>query len=92
MDGGMISEGETYDLSITAKNMHGEGISTVNNTVVFVRNAKTRIGKTYKARITKVHRTFAYAELEGADAKAEVDSKYFIHNGSLIIPQQLNQQ
>ena len=84
MEGG-ISEGETLELSITAKNMHGEGISTVNNTVVFVRNAKTRIGKTYSVKITKVHRTFAYAELVGEDARADTDSKYFIHNGSLII-------
>ena len=77
---GGLTEGEICDLSIKAKNLHGEGIGTVNNNIIFVRNAKTRIGKTYKVRIKKLYRTFAYAEL------AE-DSKYFIGNGSLIITQ-----
>jgi len=80
--GGMVDgilEGETYELGIKAKNMRGEGIGMVNNIVVFVKNAKTRIGKVYKVRITKAYRTFAYAEPLGDN------SKYFIGNGSLII-------
>ncbi|MGA3020579.1 MAG: TRAM domain-containing protein [Candidatus Micrarchaeales archaeon] len=76
---GEILEGETYDLNIKAKNMRGEGIGMLNDTVVFVKNAKTRIGKAYKIRITKMHRTFAYAEM------IDENSKYFIGNGSLII-------
>jgi predicted RNA-binding protein with TRAM domain len=76
---GEIAEGELYDLDIKAKNMRGEGIGMLNNTVVFVKNAKTRIGKAYKVKITKVHRTFAYAET------IDENSKYFIGNGSLII-------
>ncbi len=74
-----ILEGEIYDLNIKAKNMRGEGIGMVNDTVVFVKKAKTRIGKIYKVRITKAYRTFAYAE------PSEENSKYFIGNGSLII-------
>jgi predicted RNA-binding protein with TRAM domain len=76
---GEILEGETYDLNIRAKNMRGEGIGMLNDTVVFVKNAKTRIGKAYRIRITKMHRTFAYAEM------IDENSKYFIGNGSLII-------
>jgi predicted RNA-binding protein with TRAM domain len=76
---GELLEGEQYDLDIKAKNPRGEGIGMLNNTVIFVKNAKTRIGKAYRIRITKVHRTFAYAETLGED------SKYFIGNGSLII-------
>lgn len=76
-----LTEGEVCDVSIRAKNMRGEGIGMLGNVVVFVKNAKTRIGKGYKVRITKVHRTFAYAE------PIEAEGKYFIGNGSLIIQQ-----
>ncbi len=78
MEGGNLLEGEMYDLNIKAKNMRGEGIGKVNDTIVFVKNAKTRMGKIYRVKITKVYRTFAYAETSD-------DSKYFIGNGSLII-------
>ncbi len=74
-----LLEGSTYDMDIRAKNQRGEGIGMVNNMVVFVKNAKTRIGRAYKVKITKVHRTFAYAEA------LDDNSKYFIGNGSLII-------
>lgn len=76
---GEIIEGELYDVDIKAKNMRGEGIGRANDTVVFVKNAKTRIGKTYRVRVTKVHRTFADAEI------LDENSKYFIGNGALII-------
>jgi predicted RNA-binding protein with TRAM domain len=73
-----VNEGEMYEVKIAAKNPHGEGIGKVKNLIVFIKNAKTRIGKSYKVKITKVYRTFAYAE--------PVDNnKYFIGNGSLII-------
>lgn len=76
---GEITEGETYDVDIKAKNMRGEGIGRVNDTVVFVKNAKTRIGKAYRVRVTKVHRTFVDAQI------LDENSKYFIGNGALII-------
>jgi predicted RNA-binding protein with TRAM domain len=76
---GELLEGEMYNVDIKAKNMRGEGIGKINDTVVFVKNAKTRIGKEYKVRVTKVHRTFADAEI------LDEDSKYFIGNGALII-------
>ncbi len=72
-------QGETYDIDIRAKNMRGEGIGTVNGTVVFVKNSKTRIGKAYRVKVTDVYRTFVYAEV--MDEKG----KYFIGNGSLIV-------
>ncbi|MGC8676231.1 MAG: TRAM domain-containing protein [Candidatus Micrarchaeia archaeon] len=78
-----LEEGRIYEVSIRAKNMHGEGIGNIDNNVVFVKNAKTRIGKTYKVRIVKVYRTFAYGELE--EEAAQSNSKYFIGNGSLVI-------
>ncbi|MGC8547602.1 MAG: TRAM domain-containing protein [Candidatus Micrarchaeia archaeon] len=76
-----LEEGKVYEISINAKNMHGEGIGKIYDNVVFVKNAKTKVGKTYKVRIVKVYRTFAYAELLD-DAQ---NSKYFIGNGSLVI-------
>jgi predicted RNA-binding protein with TRAM domain len=76
---GELEEGATYDVDIKAKNMRGEGIGRIKDTVVFVKNAKTRIGKAYKIRVTKVHRTFADAEI------LDENSKYFIGNGALII-------
>ena len=51
--------------------------TTAHGTVV----ADAKTGKTHKVRITKLYRTFAYAEL----AESVVGSKYFIGNGSLII-------
>jgi predicted RNA-binding protein with TRAM domain len=76
---GELLQGEMYDIDIRAKNMRGEGIGTVNGMVVFVKNAKTRIGKAYKVKVTDVYRTFAYAEVMGEKGK------YFIGNGSLIV-------
>lgn len=70
--------GATYDLRIAAKDPRGDGIGRINDTVVFVRNTKPRLGKTYRVKITNMHKTFAYAE--------PIDnSKPFIGNGSLIL-------
>ncbi len=70
--------GETYDMRIAAKDPRGEGIGRINDVVVFVKHTKSRLGKTYKVKITKLHDTFAYAE--------PIDnSKPFIGNGSLIL-------
>jgi predicted RNA-binding protein with TRAM domain len=77
MEGELI-EGELCDVKVNAKNPHGEGIGRINNIPVFIRNANIHIGKIYKVRITKIHRTFAYAE--PAD-----NSKYLIGSGSLIM-------
>ncbi|MEM3839000.1 MAG: TRAM domain-containing protein [Candidatus Micrarchaeaceae archaeon] len=74
----VLEEGGTYQMRVDAKNPKGEGIGKINNIIVFIRNAKARAGKTYTVRITKLHRTFAYAELTE-------NSKYFIGNGSLIV-------
>ncbi|MGC8538670.1 MAG: TRAM domain-containing protein [Candidatus Micrarchaeia archaeon] len=76
-----VLEGGTYDIRVDAKTPRGEGVGKIQNFVVFVKNAKTRIGKVYKIRITKVYRTFAYAE----PAELSDNSKLFIGNGSLII-------
>lgn len=75
-----LVEGQVYEVSINAKNMKGEGIGKIDDNIVFIKNAKTRIGKTYKVRIVKVYRTFAYAEIV-----EDQNSKYFIGNGSLVI-------
>lgn len=74
-----MQTGETYDVDIKNKSSRGEGIGSVNGFFIYVKNTKTRIGKTYKVRVTDVHRTFAYAEI------IDENSKYFIGNGSLII-------
>lgn len=72
-----VEEGEVYNVAIRAKDARGAGIGRVGNFVIFIKNAKTRIGNIYKVKVTKVYRTFAYAELaEGG--------KQFIGNGSLL--------
>ncbi len=76
-----LIEGETYEVRLNARSPKGESIGRINDVVVFVKNAKARIGKTHKVKITKLYRTFAYAEL----AEPKDSSKYFIGNGSLVI-------
>ena len=72
-----IEEGLECNMKVDAKGARGEGIGKIGNFVIFVNNAKTRIGNVYKIKITKVHRTFAYAELR--------DQKHqFVGNGSLV--------
>ncbi len=70
-------EGQECTMKVDAKGARGEGIGKIGNFVVFVKNAKTRIGNVYKVKVTKVHRTFAYAELR--DSKQQ-----FVGNGSLV--------
>ncbi len=73
-----LSIGATYDLRIAAKDPKGDGIGRINDMVVFVKNTKPRLGKTYKVKITNLYKTFAYAEPLD-------NSKPFIGNGSLIL-------
>jgi predicted RNA-binding protein with TRAM domain len=72
-----IGEGLEYSMRVDAKGARGEGIGRIGDFVIFVKNAKTRIGNVYKVKVTKIHRTFAYAELK--DSKQQ-----FIGNGSLV--------
>ena len=72
-----LEEGLEYSLKVDAKGARGEGIGRIGDLVIFVKNAKTRIGNSYRVRVTKVHRTFAYAELK--DSKRQ-----FVGNGSLV--------
>jgi predicted RNA-binding protein with TRAM domain len=61
-------EGLEYSMKVDAKGARGEGIGKHRQFVIFVKNAKTRIGNIYKVKVTKVHRTFAYAELKDSQA------------------------
>ncbi len=72
-----VEEGAEYDMRVNAKGARGEGIGRIGSFVVFVNNAKTRIGNSYKVKVTKVHRTFAYAEV--ANPRRD-----FVGNGSMI--------
>ena len=72
-----VEEGLVYDMRVDAKGARGEGIGKIGKFVVLVKNAKTRIGNIYKVKVTRVYRTFAYAELN--DLKHQ-----FIGSGSLI--------
>ncbi len=58
-----LVEGNEYEVKVAAKGARGEGIGRVGSTVIFIKNAKTRIGNIYKVKVTKVYRTFAVAEL-----------------------------
>ncbi len=58
-----LEEGKVYDVKIEAKNARGEGIGKIEGFVVFIKNAKVRIGKNYKVIISKVYNTFAYGNL-----------------------------
>ncbi len=73
-----VEEGSVYNVTVDAKGARGEGIGKVGPMVVFVKNAKTRIGNAYDVRITKVYRTFAYAELNHP-------RHLFVGNGSALI-------
>ncbi|MDE1857323.1 MAG: TRAM domain-containing protein [Candidatus Micrarchaeota archaeon] len=72
-----LEEGSVYELKVDAKGARGEGIGRLGSAVVFIKNAKTRIGNIYKVKVTKVYRTFAYAELNAPKHQ-------FIGNGSII--------
>jgi len=72
-----LEEGLECSMKVDAKGARGEGIGRIGDFVIFVKNAKTRIGNIYRIKVTKVHRTFAYAELK--DSKQQ-----FIGNGSLV--------
>ena len=76
-EAGDVAEGGEYTLQVRAKDAQGCGIAKFGDFVVFVKNAKTRIGNIYKVKVTKVHRTFAYAEL--CENRRQV-----IGNGSLV--------
>jgi predicted RNA-binding protein with TRAM domain len=73
-----VEEGLVYSVKVDAKGARGEGIGKVGNFVVFIKNAKTRIGNMYSVKVTKVYRTYAFAELK--------ESKHqFVGNGSIIL-------
>lgn len=73
-----VEEGSVYNVTVDAKGARGEGIGKVGQIVVFVKNSKTRIGNAYDVKITKVYRTFAYAELNHP-------RHLFVGNGSALI-------
>ncbi|MDE1860369.1 MAG: TRAM domain-containing protein [Candidatus Micrarchaeota archaeon] len=73
-----LIEGGLYDLRISARAPQGDGMGRISNMIVYLRNNRARIGKTYKVKITSLHKDFAYAE-------ALDNSKPFIGNGTLII-------
>ncbi len=73
----VVELGSVYDVRVDAKGARDEGIGKVGDFVIFIKNSKTRIGNSYKIKVTKVYRTFAYAEPLG-------NSRNFIGNGSVI--------
>ena len=72
-----LGEGFVYDIRVDAKGARGEGIGKIGKFVVLIKNAKTRIGNIYKVKVTRVYRTFAYAELND-------EKRQFVGGGSLI--------
>ncbi|ASI13566.1 TRAM superfamily RNA-binding protein [Candidatus Mancarchaeum acidiphilum] len=72
-----VEEGMELDLKVNAKDPRGEGIGRVGDYVIFIKNAKTRVGASYKVKVVKVNRTFGYAQLVDND-------KQFFGNGSLL--------
>ncbi len=76
-EGEGIEEGKAYALRVNAKSANGEGIGRIGNLVVFVKNAKTRIGNSYRVRITKLYKTFAYADVDK-------EKSIFIGSGTVL--------
>ncbi len=73
----VVELGSVHDVRVDAKGARDEGIGKVGDFVIFIKNAKTRIGNVYKVKVTKMYRTFAYGE--------PVDkTRKFIGNGSMI--------
>lgn len=73
----VVELGSVHDVRVDAKGARDEGIGKVGDFVVFIKNAKTRIGNVYRVKVTKVYRTFAYGE--------PIDrTRKFIGNGSVI--------
>ena len=72
-----VELGSVHDVRVDAKGARDEGIGRVGDFVIFIKNAKTRIGNSYKIKVTKVYRTFAYAEPLSGNHK-------FVGSGSAI--------
>ncbi len=79
-----LVEGELYEVQVKAKNHNGEGIGHVGETMVFIKNAKIRMGKTYKVKITSKTDSCAYAE-PLVSFEQEQSNKYLIGNGTLLL-------
>jgi predicted RNA-binding protein with TRAM domain len=60
-----VEQGSVHQVRVDAKSTMDEGIGKIGDVVVFIKNAKTRMGNTYKVKVTKVYRTFAYGEVIG---------------------------
>ncbi len=73
----VVEQGSVHHVRVDAKGARDEGIARVGDFVVFIKNSRTRIGNQYNVKVTKVYRTFAYAEVEGSP-------RSFIGNGSLV--------
>ncbi|MCW6159546.1 MAG: TRAM domain-containing protein [Candidatus Micrarchaeales archaeon] len=73
----LVELGSVHEIRVDAKGARDEGIGKVGEFVIFIKNAKTRIGNVYRIKVTKVYRTFAYAEPVGGARK-------FIGSGSVI--------
>ena len=73
----LVELGSVHEIRVDAKGARDEGIGKVGEFVIFIKNAKTRIGNIYKVKVTKVYRTFAYAELAES-------TRNFVGGGSII--------
>ncbi len=58
-----FSEGDLVKVNVSAKSPSGEGICRIGNFIIFIKSPNTRVGNSYSVKITKIYRTFAYAEL-----------------------------
>lgn len=58
-----LIKGNDYIIKIFAKSLNGDGISKLGKFVIFIKNSKTKIGSTYKIKITKIYSTFANGEI-----------------------------
>ena len=73
----IVELGAEYDVKVISKGARDEGIGKVGDWIIFIKNAKTRIGNIYRIKVTKLYRTFAYGE--------PVDkSRTFVGSGSMV--------
>jgi predicted RNA-binding protein with TRAM domain len=58
-----VETGKEYNVQITETSRRGDGIAKIQGFVIFVKDARARVGQDVKAKVTSVGERFATAEI-----------------------------